>query len=242
MLFGRATRPLSGRSWPEPGGSRRRDGGGVRDRARGAAPAAVAAGGGTHPGRRPWRSGSARARRASRSTCASTRCRSRWPWSSPASGRCIHLYAIGYMEHDPRPGAVLRLHEPVLRVHARARPGERLPAALPRLGRRGALLVPADRVLVGPSRGGARREEGVHHDPRRRRAADARAVRDVGALRLVRLRRRARSRGLAARDRRRHRDRDLAAAARRRGGQVGPAAAARLAARRDGRARPPSRR
>ena len=76
----------------------------------------------------------------------------------------------------------------------------------------GPLLVPADRVLVGPSGGAG--EEGVHHHPRRRRAADARSVRDVAALRLVRLRHRARARGLAARDRHGDRHRDLAAAAR----------------------------
>ena len=117
-------------------------------------------------------------------------------------GSLIHLYAIGYMEHDPRPGRFFGYMNLFCAFMLVARPGERLPAALPRVGRRGALLVPADRVLVGSSRGGPRREEGVHHHACRRRAADARSVRDVGALRLVRLRRRARSRGLAARDRR----------------------------------------
>ena len=67
-------------------------------------------------------------------------------------GSLIHLYAIGYMEHDPRFGTLLRLPEPVRLLHADARPRGQLPPAVPRVGGRRPVLVPADRVLVRRAR------------------------------------------------------------------------------------------
>ena len=89
-------------------------------------------------------------------------------------GSLIHLYAIGYMEHDPRPGrffGYMNLFCAFMLVLVLANDFLLLYLGL---GRRRALLVPADRLLVGSSRGGPRREEGVHHHACRRRAADAR--------------------------------------------------------------------
>ena len=53
---------------------------------------------------------------------------------------------------------LLRLHEPVRRLHAHAGAGRQPAAALPGLGRRGAVQLPADRLLVpGPGERRARR-------------------------------------------------------------------------------------
>ena len=128
-------------------------------------------------------------------------------------GSLIHLYSIGYMHGDPRFSrffAYLNLFA-VLDADARAR--LELPRHLPRLGGRRALLVPAHLVLVRAQRRGGRGQEGVRHQPRRRRRVPARDVPDLRVVRVARLlgdRRRARTRIVE-----RHRHRDRAAAPRR---------------------------
>ena len=67
-----------------------------------------------------------------------------------------------------RGGPVLLLPEPVLLLHAHARPGEQLPGDVRGLGGRGALFVPADRLLVREEERVGRGQEGVHHEPHRR--------------------------------------------------------------------------
>ena len=92
--------------------------------------------------------------------------------------------------HARRPPllAVLRLPQPVRRVDADPRARLELPRDLPRLGGRRPLLVPADLVLVRAQRGGGRGQEGVRHQPRRRRRVPARDVPDLRVVRLARLR------------------------------------------------------
>ena len=75
--------------------------------------------------------------------------------------------------------ALLLLPEPVLLLHAHARPGQQLPGDVRRLGRRRPLLVPADRLLVREEERGGRRQEGVHHQPHRRLGLRPRHVPDL---------------------------------------------------------------
>ena len=91
------------------------------------------------------------------------------------------------MAHDPDRRRVLRLPEPVRRGDAAAGAGQRLRDAVPRLGGRRSGVVPADRLLVRrPAGRGHRGEEGVHHEPGRRRrpgAGDLPAVQERSAPR-----------------------------------------------------------
>ena len=48
----------------------------------------------------------------------------------------VHVYSVGYMAHDPRHPALHGLSEPVHLLHADAGDGQRLRAAVFRLGRR----------------------------------------------------------------------------------------------------------
>ena len=84
---------------------------------------------------------------------------------------------------------VLHLHEPLHDLHARPGPGEQLPADVPGLGGRGALLVPPDRVLVPEEVGVRCREEGLRGEPDRGRRVSAGAVPDLADLRFAALRR-----------------------------------------------------
>ncbi|CAA9238481.1 MAG: NADH-ubiquinone oxidoreductase chain L, partial [uncultured Actinomycetospora sp.] len=135
--------------------------------------------------------------------------------------------------HGPRPGAaeVLRPAQHVRRGDAHPRPGQRIRDAVPRLGGRRPRVVPAHRLLHGTPVGGQRRQEGVPHEPRRRRRAGAgdlpavRRARDHAVRRGVRPRRG----DLAG-----HADRDHPAPAARCVRQVGPVPAAGLAPRRHG--------
>ncbi len=136
-------------------------------------------------------------------------------------------------EGGPELRAVLRLPQPVPVLHAAAGPRAVDAGAVRRLGRRGARVVPADRVLVRGPRKGARGQEGVHHQPHRRRrlpAGNVPALLGAGHAGhgpdQQRLHRNHASGGL--RQPRRH------PAVRRRHRQVGADPAARLAARRDG--------
>ena len=86
-------------------------------------------------------------------------------------GFLIHVFSVGYMKEDPgypRYFAYLNLFVFFMLVLVM---GSSLPAHVRRLGRRGALLVSADRVLVQGPREGGRRQEGVHRQPDRGRRA-----------------------------------------------------------------------
>ncbi len=62
-------------------------------------------------------------------------------WSSPFIGFLIHVYSTGYMEHDERLHALLRLPEPVLRLDAGAGAGRPPAGDVRRLGGRRPLLA-----------------------------------------------------------------------------------------------------
>ena len=72
--------------------------------------------------------------------------------------------------HAGGPGlrALLRVPQPLRRLHAGAGAGRQLPGDVRRLGRGRALLLPADRLLVQRQGQRRRRQEGVHHEPDRR--------------------------------------------------------------------------
>ena len=87
------------------------------------------------------------------------------------------LHRLHEGRHELRP--LLRVPEPVPLLHAAARPGPVAAGALRRLGRRRARIVSVDRLLVRRSRQGARRQEGLPHQPHRRCWLPARHVRAV---------------------------------------------------------------
>ena len=129
---------------------------------------------------------------------------------------------------------LLRVSQPVPLLHADA--GARQIAARPfrRLGRRGAGVVPAHRILVRRPGQGAGGKEGLHHQPDRRCRLPARHVRALPGVRHARHgpdQRRVHQRCRARRvgEPRRH------PAVHRRHRQVGADSAACMAARRDGR-------
>ena len=99
-------------------------------------------------------------------------------------GSLIHIYSTAYMHEERGLGvrALLLLPEPVRGVHAGPRARRELPRDVRRVGRRGPLLVPADRLLLREEVGVRRRQEGVHRQPHRRlrvRAGRADALREV---------------------------------------------------------------
>ena len=87
--------------------------------------------------------------------------------------------------HGPRQRLLplLRLPESVRLLHADAGAGEQLRAAVRRLGRRGALQLSADRVLLSQEVGGRCREEGVRGQPRGRRRVHSGHAADVQRVR-----------------------------------------------------------
>ena len=94
-------------------------------------------------------------------------------------GSLIHLFSVGYMQEDPgyaRYFAYLNLFVVFMLVLVL---GSSLPGAVHRLGGRGALLLPADRLLVQRQGQRRRRQEGLHREPDRRLR---RAGGDVPAL------------------------------------------------------------
>ena len=133
--------------------------------------------------------------------------------------------------------AVLLLPEPLLLLHAHARPGEQLPGDVRGLGGRGPLLVSAHRLLVREEERVGRGEEGLHHQPHRRLGLHPRHLPDFHDLRHARLPRRAERRGDdAGRDRAvRRAVVHLPAPVHRRDRQERADPALRLAAGRDGR-------
>ena len=74
---------------------------------------------------------------------------------------------------------LLRLSEPVHVLDADARAGGQFPADVRRLGRRRALLVPADRLLHRAQGSRRRGEESVHHEPHRRLGRSDRHLSDL---------------------------------------------------------------
>ena len=66
---------------------------------------------------------------------------------------------------------LLRLYEPLCRLHADARAGGQPPASLSRLGRGGAVQLPPHRILVPRCRKHPRRQQGLHRHPRGRHGA-----------------------------------------------------------------------
>jgi hypothetical protein len=95
-------------------------------------------------------------------------------------GALIHVYSLGYMEHDPT--QVLRVPQPLRRGDAAPRPREQLPAPVRRMGGRRTGELPAHRVLAAQAQRRRRSEEGIHHQPRWRRRTQHR---DHGHLRHV---------------------------------------------------------
>ncbi len=80
----------------------------------------------------------------------------------------VHLFSIGYMHGDPRYTryfAYLSLFSFSMLGLVLA---DKLPVHLHLLGAGGALLLPADRLLVREEVGARRGQEGVHHQPDRR--------------------------------------------------------------------------
>ena len=103
-------------------------------------------------------------------------------------GTLIHVYSVGYMAHDKgfaRYFAYLNLFLFFMLLLVL---GEQPAHDVRRLGRRRALLVSADRLLVRGSREDARRHQGVHRQPRRRRRLPARRCSSsTSTLGIVRL-------------------------------------------------------
>ena len=76
-------------------------------------------------------------------------------------GSLIHVYSIGYMEHDPRRRrffGYLNLFVAAMLMLVLVR---QLPRAVPRLGGRRPGVVPADRLLAAQAVRRGRRQEGV---------------------------------------------------------------------------------
>ena len=132
---------------------------------------------------------------------------------------------------------LLRLSESVHVLDADAGAGEQPAAAVRRMGRRGAVQLPADRVLLPAQVGVGRGEEGVHRQPHRRRGLHPRACfcwsSTLGTLRFTEIGPAIEAGGFRGWQRRD--DRHRAAAVCGRDGQVGADSAVRLAAGRHGR-------
>ena len=85
-------------------------------------------------------------------------------------GFLIHLYSTAYMI-DETPSEYARyfvVPQPVRRFHAAARPRRQLHCDVRRVGRRRAVLVSADRVLVPEALGRRRGQEGLYRQSHRR--------------------------------------------------------------------------
>ena len=91
-------------------------------------------------------------------------------------GGLIHIYSTGYMHDDDGYWRFLRMAQPVHLRDAGAGAGRQHVADVRRLGRRGAVLVRADRLLVQGAGEHDGRQQGVHREPRRRPGIRDRAV------------------------------------------------------------------
>ena len=94
---------------------------------------------------------------------------------------------------------LLRVPESVHVLHAGAGAGRQLPAAVRRLGRRGIVQLPADRLLLHRKVRDRRRQQSVHRKPHRRLRIFAGGVPDRDALRIARFRARCSARCRACR-------------------------------------------
>ena len=89
--------------------------------------------------------------------------------------RRAHRLVLDGLHGGRRRGAsLLRLHVALRLLDAHARAGGELPPPARRLGPRRPRVVPADRVLAPPARGGRGREEGLRDERDRRRDVRAR--------------------------------------------------------------------
>ena len=100
-------------------------------------------------------------------------------------GTLIHLFSVGYMQDDPGYARYFAYLNLFVFFMLRAGARRELPGAVHRLGRRRALLLPADRLLVQRQGERRRRQEGVHRQPHRRLRLPGR---DVPAVREPRAR------------------------------------------------------
>ena len=82
-------------------------------------------------------------------------------------GSLIHVYSLGYMEHDPDKRRFFAYLNLFVAAMLAARPRRLLPAALRRLGGRGSGLVPAHRLLELQPGVRDRGQQGVRRQPRR---------------------------------------------------------------------------
>ena len=149
-------------------------------------------------------------------------------------GTLIHLYSIGYMGHDETPGKFFSYLNLFCFAMLMLVLGASLPIAVPRLGRRGALLLPADRLLVHGHGQGQGRQKSLRRQPHRGLRLPARHVHDLQPLRHARFPG-AVTRQAAGGRRRRDDHLDLPAALCRLHGQVSADPAFRLVAGRYGR-------
>ena len=157
-------------------------------------------------------------------------------------GAVIHLYSVGYMAHDEdyaRYFAYMNLFAlSMLDTGAGRQPA----ADVRRLGGRGPVLLPADRVLVRQRAVRLQRAQGFRRQPGRRRRLHPGHPHDcLRARRAWRVDAEFRRAAGASRDARAGGDDGRAVAAARRDRQVGADSALRMAAGRDGRPDPGQR-
>ncbi len=82
-------------------------------------------------------------------------------------GSLIHIFAVGYMSHDPERRRFFGYMNLFLAAMLLLVLGQQLPRAVRRLGGRRPRLVPAHRVLAVQAGRGGRGQEGLHRQPRR---------------------------------------------------------------------------
>ena len=86
-------------------------------------------------------------------------------------GSLIHIYSIGYMEHDPRRTRFFGYLNLFVAAMLTLVLAANYLGALPRLGGRRPRVVPADRLLAVQALRGGRGQEGLHRQPGRRHRA-----------------------------------------------------------------------
>ena len=83
-------------------------------------------------------------------------------------GSLIHIYSIGYMEHDPRRRRFFGYLNLFVAAMLTLVLADNYLGAVPRLGGRRPRVVPADRLLAAQALRGGRGQEGVRRQPGRR--------------------------------------------------------------------------
>ena len=112
--------------------------------------------------------GSRRAASRSASTCSTTRLSALFLLLITGVGSLIHIYSIGYMEHDPRRTRFFGYLNLFVAAMLTLVLAANYLGALPRLGGRRPRVVPADRLLAVQALRGGRGQEGLHRQPGRR--------------------------------------------------------------------------